>query len=357
LFPLLTSWLSLALTVAAFNRAQRNSRQVGLKDLGFNEHYAGLKHQVLEMTWRLCETGGRVLCIAIFASVFKWWILAVLAPHGLAMLAWYCKKGRRREKLEQKWRDMEGDFSDDENRQREQWTMTKEEWKSFDDKMMEEKTSKDKGEETKAKQSEERGHDSQGGKKKKRDWKTFFLRAADFVLAIVSLFAFIGRTGIADTGFISMPNARIRYLVFYLVFYLENFTMMLCWWLLHGQHEGGVLNISLLAVGLSALPAHVALMLVYYKRCHPMAEYSDRRVNRRDQGASGSQVQQTREKRDAGRRCLPMATATTLQTRALGDWGRWKRELFYVDRMWIDTQSEPWDFRWVEDALCVTVRQ
>jgi hypothetical protein len=91
IIPLLTSWLSLALTVAAFNRAQRNSRQAALNENGMRfakeESYASLRHQMSEMAWRLFETGGRVVAIALFTSVFSWWILAVLVPHAFVMLA------------------------------------------------------------------------------------------------------------------------------------------------------------------------------------------------------------------------------------------------------------------------------
>jgi hypothetical protein len=193
LFPLITSWLSLALNIAAFNRARRNRRQGALRDLGYAEHYAKLKHQVLEMLWRLCETGGRLLCIALFAFVFKWWILAVLAPHGFVMLSWYHRKGKRRYKLKQTWRDANGEFSDEENGHREQWTMTQDEWTSFDENMMKEMDTP---------------------KEQRKKSRRAILLAANFGLAYVSLFAFIARTGIAERGFITMSHARIRYFMF-----------------------------------------------------------------------------------------------------------------------------------------------
>jgi hypothetical protein len=64
----------------------------------------GLKHQLLEAAWRLAETSGRVLCIALFTSVFRWWTLAVLVPHVVLMFLWYHKKGRKAgDKPRQKW--------------------------------------------------------------------------------------------------------------------------------------------------------------------------------------------------------------------------------------------------------------
>jgi hypothetical protein len=55
----ISSWASLALTLAAFDKAQRIE----------HGHQATLKHLVLNVLWRLPETGCRVLCLALFASM------------------------------------------------------------------------------------------------------------------------------------------------------------------------------------------------------------------------------------------------------------------------------------------------
>jgi Flp pilus assembly protein TadB len=304
----LTSWLSLAFSVAAYSRARRNSRQAALKDLDkdYPEYYATLKHQVFEFFWRLCETGGRVLAIATFATVFKWWVLAVLVPHALVMLVWYGKKERREKKLIHKWEECkerltkeedrleeEEDALDEEDRMRmskrnkkekdvvrsakdrlqqekdalrSEWAMTNEQWDTFETRMQIARE-RERGAGSARVVSTEQNKRDVGARTGK-----MVLLAADFLLAYVSLFAFIPRTGIAHKGFTSMPHAYIRYIVFYLFFYVENLVMILVWWFLDASCKEDVLNNSLLVLMLSALPAHIALMLIYYGCCHPKSK-------------------------------------------------------------------------------------
>ncbi|KAK7505716.1 hypothetical protein BaRGS_00002987 [Batillaria attramentaria] len=47
-----------------------------------------IRCHVLYFLWRVCETGGRVLCIALFASMLEYWLSVVLGPHFLIMVAW-----------------------------------------------------------------------------------------------------------------------------------------------------------------------------------------------------------------------------------------------------------------------------
>nr|KAG5713004.1 hypothetical protein BaRGS_021798 [Batillaria attramentaria] len=45
--------------------------------------------QLFYFLWRVCETGGRVLCIALFASTFEYWVFAVLCSHYVIMVVWF----------------------------------------------------------------------------------------------------------------------------------------------------------------------------------------------------------------------------------------------------------------------------
>ena len=38
--------------------------------------------------WRACETGGRVLCIAMFASAFDLWVFGILVFHWIVISCW-----------------------------------------------------------------------------------------------------------------------------------------------------------------------------------------------------------------------------------------------------------------------------
>jgi hypothetical protein len=204
--------------------------------------------------------------------------------------------------------------------------MSKEKWEEFDNKMTE-KDKRRKHKTSKTSHAEElqicenlTEQIELGGKGGGVAGKPG-VRAADFLLAYVSLFTFIPRIGIAHVGFITMPHARIRYLAFYILFYAENFAMLLLWWFLHGQSEGGSLNVRLLALGLCALPAHVAFMLMYYGVCHPVAKSGVR------DGLKEYRIHRCRRDKKA---------------KELRDKGRWRRELWYVDRIWTDWGHDLW---------------
>ena len=173
-----SSWLSLAWTLACFTRTDRNSEG--------ERRTASFRHQVFDMTWRLAETGGRVLCIALFVSLFKFWLLAVLLPHGLLMFGWLYLQ-------------------------------------------------------------------------KKRDTSVITVLTY-FVFAYVLQFCFI--------NFSCAEHLRIRYIVFYVLFYAESFGMLLAWYLVTPD-QGAWFHTWGLVGGLASLPLHVALQLLYYKCCHP----------------------------------------------------------------------------------------
>jgi hypothetical protein len=77
---LLSSWASLAVSLVSYQRSLRNSREDKAK--------MSLWSIPFYFTWRVCETGGRVLCIAMFASVFEFWVFAVILIHWLVISTW-----------------------------------------------------------------------------------------------------------------------------------------------------------------------------------------------------------------------------------------------------------------------------
>ena len=186
--PVLTSWVSLATAVAAFTKARRNKRD--------GASPATLKNMIFDLLWRLAETGGRVVAIALFATAFRFYVLPVLIPHVLLMLCWYIKK------------DVKNIF-------------------------------------------------------KQIAPKARLL--ADLLCAYLSLFTFVPRTQLLVN--ITMPYSRIRYLVFYALFYSENVAMVLAWYFT--TPDGSWLHTAGLVAVLTAFPLHVALQVLYYAKCHP----------------------------------------------------------------------------------------
>ncbi|KAK7505713.1 hypothetical protein BaRGS_00002984 [Batillaria attramentaria] len=57
-------------------------------DTGRYNNKSTIPCHIIYFLWRVCETGGRVLCIALFASTFEFWVFAVLGPHFLIMFSW-----------------------------------------------------------------------------------------------------------------------------------------------------------------------------------------------------------------------------------------------------------------------------
>ncbi|CAG5118893.1 unnamed protein product [Candidula unifasciata] len=77
---LLTSWSSLAISLTSYNKSLRiNNLQKAKMSLTSIPFY---------FIWRASEVGGRILCIAMFASVFKQWVFLVLGLHWMIMFIW-----------------------------------------------------------------------------------------------------------------------------------------------------------------------------------------------------------------------------------------------------------------------------
>ncbi|KAK7505715.1 hypothetical protein BaRGS_00002986 [Batillaria attramentaria] len=71
-----SSWANLALTAVVVTKHDSA------------EDKRGILSYIVYFLWRVCETGGRVLCIAMFASMFEYWVFAILGLHYVAMLVW-----------------------------------------------------------------------------------------------------------------------------------------------------------------------------------------------------------------------------------------------------------------------------
>ncbi|KAK7505719.1 hypothetical protein BaRGS_00002990 [Batillaria attramentaria] len=76
-----SSWASLAVTAVMFFKRHR----IGLGET----EKVNFTSQLFYFLWRVCETGGRVLCIALFASTFEYWVFAVLCSHYVIMVVWF----------------------------------------------------------------------------------------------------------------------------------------------------------------------------------------------------------------------------------------------------------------------------
>jgi hypothetical protein len=134
--------------------------------------------------------------VALFASVFRWWVLAVLAPHALLMAAWYCRKDAHHPGTPQ--------------------------------------------------------------------------IISNLPFAYVSVFAFIPRCrSLVET---SPDYTRIRYAVFYVLFYSENIAMGLLW-CFYTPYDGTWLHTWGLVLVLGALPVHIGLLMFYYACCHPQSPH------------------------------------------------------------------------------------
>ncbi|KAK7505685.1 hypothetical protein BaRGS_00002956 [Batillaria attramentaria] len=73
-----SSWVSLGLSTVMYRKHQT----------GRYNNKSTIPGHIIYFLWRVCETGGRVLCIALFASMFENWVFAVLGPHFLIMFSW-----------------------------------------------------------------------------------------------------------------------------------------------------------------------------------------------------------------------------------------------------------------------------
>ncbi|KAK7482597.1 hypothetical protein BaRGS_00026198 [Batillaria attramentaria] len=79
---ILSSWASLAVTAVKFHQADMGEVSTGNK-----KHKISCK--LVYFFWRVCETGGRVLCIALFASTLENWVFGIVGFHFVLMLVWF----------------------------------------------------------------------------------------------------------------------------------------------------------------------------------------------------------------------------------------------------------------------------
>ncbi|KAH9492511.1 XK- protein 6 [Bulinus truncatus] len=77
---LLSSWMSLAMSLLSYHKSLRNSNDLKAK--------MSFKSLPFYFAWRLCEIGGRILCIGFFASAFDLWVFGILAFHWVTVAVW-----------------------------------------------------------------------------------------------------------------------------------------------------------------------------------------------------------------------------------------------------------------------------
>ncbi|KAK7461596.1 hypothetical protein BaRGS_00038640 [Batillaria attramentaria] len=78
---ILSSWASLAVPAVKFRHFAASSV--------ITENEKGkISCKLFYFFWRVCETGGRVLCIALFASTFEYWVFGVVGFHFVVMFVW-----------------------------------------------------------------------------------------------------------------------------------------------------------------------------------------------------------------------------------------------------------------------------
>ncbi|GFR82256.1 XK-related protein [Elysia marginata] len=77
---LISSWGSLAISLVSYHKSLRNSHEEKAK--------MSLISLPFYFIWRASEIGGRVLSIAMFASVFKLWVFGPLVFHWLFVSVW-----------------------------------------------------------------------------------------------------------------------------------------------------------------------------------------------------------------------------------------------------------------------------
>uniref|UniRef100_A0A2C9LVW8 XK-related protein n=1 Tax=Biomphalaria glabrata TaxID=6526 RepID=A0A2C9LVW8_BIOGL len=77
---LLSSWMSLAMSLLSYHKSLRNSNDLKAK--------MSFKSLPFYFIWRLSEVGGRILCIAFFASAFDLWVFGILTLHWIIVSVW-----------------------------------------------------------------------------------------------------------------------------------------------------------------------------------------------------------------------------------------------------------------------------
>ena len=179
---LLSSWGSLAISLLSYHKSLRFSKK---------EKENMKKSQMPAfLIWRASEVGSRILCLALFASVFKLFVFAPILLHWVMASIWLmCQRT------------------------------------SF--------------------------------------YKNVCLeKAFNVICGYVMIFCYINlREG----------HTRFRYIVFYMVFYLENGVMLFMWYLFTPD-IGSWFHVYGLIVILILFVLHVTFQLLYYYCCHPSGE-------------------------------------------------------------------------------------
>ena len=176
---LLSSWASLAVSLVSYHRSLRNSRE--------DKEKMKICSMPFYFIWRACETGGRVLCIAMFASAFDLWVFGILLFHWIVNAVW----------------------------------------------LMNQRT-------------------------------TFYAQRClekvfNIICGYVMLFCFLNlREG----------HTRYRFLIYYIIFYIENF-FMLAFWFRFTPDLGAWFHIWGFIVVLIFFILHIIFQLLYYSCCHP----------------------------------------------------------------------------------------
>nr|KAG5686722.1 hypothetical protein BaRGS_020248 [Batillaria attramentaria] len=71
--------ISLAVTAVKFRQAEFSTENKNDK----------ISCKLVYFVWRVCETGGRVLCIALFASTLENWVFGIVGFHFVVMFVWF----------------------------------------------------------------------------------------------------------------------------------------------------------------------------------------------------------------------------------------------------------------------------
>ncbi|KAK7461595.1 hypothetical protein BaRGS_00038639, partial [Batillaria attramentaria] len=82
----LSSWASLAVTAVKFQHSDDG-------EVSTENKKDKISCKLFYFLWRVCETGGRVLCIALFASTFENWVFGIVGFHFVVMLVWIVLSG------------------------------------------------------------------------------------------------------------------------------------------------------------------------------------------------------------------------------------------------------------------------
>ncbi|XP_005104886.1 XK-related protein 6 [Aplysia californica] len=176
---LLSSWASLAVSLVSYHKSLRNSHEEKAK--------MSIASLPFYFVWRASEIGGRVLCIAMFGSAFRFWVFGPLVFHWVFISGW----------------------------------------------LMMQKTTFYKN--------------------------SCLERAFNIICGYVMIFCFLNlREG----------RTRFRFLLFYVIVYIENFFMLTFWFRFSPDlgawfHLGGFIVVLILFV------LHITAQLLYYAFFHP----------------------------------------------------------------------------------------